>query len=351
MVKVGLIAFANDGGLGAQTRRLAQMLNPDRVLVIDSSGFSPNRKQHFDWYKPYNHFICTGFPSNSDVKAFLPGLTHIFTVENPYNFGLVYWGQEQGAKIYCQTNYEFCDNLDKPWLPVPDKFLMPSYWKLEEMEKRFGKDRVMHLPPPIDPEEFANAAMVNLNRTGKKRFLHVIGTLASRDRNGTLDLLQAVKLSKSDFELVIRTQHPLPVEYFLDDPRVAYEYNSFEKNEDLYYDFDALFLPRRWGGLSLTTNEALMSALPVYMTDISPNNNFLNSSWLVKAEKKEVMQTRAAVDVYSVDIEALAKKLDEVASLSDGDMVQEKIWALTLGESNFSMEVIKPQYQELIESS
>lgn len=346
-IKLGLIAFANDGGLGAQTRRLAKMLNPDRILVIDSSGFSRNKEQHLEWYKDYDYFTCNGFPNNTDVQKFLPNLTHVLTAENPYNFGIVWWGQKQGTKILCQSNYEFCDNLQQPWLPVPDKFLMPSYWKLQEMEERFGKDRVMYLPPPIDPSEFEKARSVNLKRKGKKRFLHIIGTAAMTDRNGTLDLIDSISLAKSDFELVIKSQHPLSMDVFLDDPRVKYELNNVPVISDLYEGFDALLLPRRWGGLSLTTNEALMSGMPVLMTDISPNNSLLPEKWLVPAVLKGRFPARLPVEFYSVDHQKYAQKIDEVANMSDEQMFQERFLAFDIGVNSFSEKVLKPKYLQL----
>lgn len=348
MVKTGLLAFCNDGGIGAQTRRLAKLLNPDLIMVINSSSFSQNVTQHYEWYDGYKYFIARGFPpTNDDVQRFLLGLTHVICVENPYNFGLVYWGQKQGTKVYCQSNYEFCDNLDKPWLPVPDKFLMPSYWKIEEMERRFGKDRVMYLPPPLDPDEFRKAREINLARTGKRRFLHVIGTIATEDRNGTLDLLEAIKKIKGDFEIVIRTQHQLTMDYLSEDERVKYELGNRKDNAELYVDFDALILPRRWGGLSLTANEALMSGLPVIMTDISPNNEWLPEDWLVRAEVKGNFPARSQVDFYSADYEELAKKIDWFIQMSKAGLQAHKELAFNLAYTMFSPEVLKPKYLDL----
>lgn len=344
MRKLGLIAFSNNGGLGAQTRRLAYMLKPERIMVIDSTGFSPNKENRLDWYKDFDYFTCQGFPTNDQVKKFLQNLTHVFTCENPYNFGLVYWGQQQGTKIYCQSNFEFCDNLDKPWLPVPDKFLMPSYWKIKDMEELFGRNRVTYLPPPIDPAEFAKAQQVNLTRTGKPRFLHIIGTVASFDRNGTLDLLDSIKLCKSDFELVIRTQHTLPMEYLLDDPRVTYDMDNKADNSELYEGFDALLLPRRYGGLSLTTNEALMSGLPVIMTDISPNKYLLPQEWLVETGLSLSFTGRSKINVYSVNFQKMADKIDW---LTTQNFPLLKKQAVTLAMNNFSERVLKPDYDRL----
>lgn len=341
---LGMIVFANSGGLGNQTRRLAHMLKPERIMVVDSTGFSKNKDLNYHWYKDFDYFTCAGFPSNADVDKFLQNLTHVFTCENPYNFNLVWFGQKQGTKIYCQSNYEFCDNLDKPYLPVVDKFLMPSFWKIKEMVDIFGRDRVQYLPPPIDPDEFARTRQVNLNRKGKPRFLHVIGTVASFDRNGTLDLLDSVKLTKSDFELVVRTQHEIPMEYFLDDPRVKYEIGNKGECHELYENFDAMILPRRYGGLSLGTNEALMSGLPVIMTDISPNNEWLPKDWLVESEHKLSFFARSNIDVYSVKFQAMADKIDWLCKQNFIDM---KAFAYGLALANFSEDVLLPEYQRL----
>lgn len=350
MVKLGLIAFANDGGIGAQTRRLAHMLKPDRIMVVDSSGFSRNPTQHFEWYKDFNHFIVNGFPNNEDVKKFLPNLTHVICVENPYNFGLVYWGQKQGTKIFCQSNYEFCDNLDKPWLPTPDKFLMPSHWKIQEMTDIFGKDHVQYLPPPIFTSEFKRAREVNMRRKGEKvRFLHIIGTAATADRNGTLDLMDAIPKCKGDFELVVKSQHPLSMDVFLDDPRVKYQVDNVSDNNDLFMDFDALILPRRWGGLSLTMNEAMMSGMPVITTDISPNDMWLPNEWLIPSKLKGSFPARSHVDYYSADHDLLALTIDEFASMSRGQLKIEKDLAYSIAKDTFSPKALKWKYLQLFD--
>jgi len=336
---VGLICFANDGGLGIQTKRLYDMIKPDRVMLVDSRGFSKNKKMHWDWYPKEITTVVKGFPKNRDIVKWVPGLTSVLTVENPYNFFLIHHCRELGIKTYCQTNYEFCENVFAPWLPVPDMFLMPSYWMIDDMKKRFGKDRVMYLPPPIDKNEF----QAEKTRAKLTRFLHVIGTLAHADRNGTLDLLKAVKRTSNDYTLTIHSQHKLPDNYIIKDKRVIYRIKNFKKNADLYKGFDALILPRRYGGLSLTTNEALMSGMPVMMTNISPNNKLLPKKWLVPARKRANIQARASIPCYSAYTHSLALKIDEWALKAPSSMV-----ARIIGEKNFSTEVLKETYKKLL---
>jgi len=344
MTKLGIIVFCNDSGLGAQTRRLTYMLKPDRILAIDSSGFSKNKVQHFDWYDGFQGYKVSGFPTNREIKVFLKNLTHVIVCENPLNFYLLTEAKKTGVKVYIQSNYEFCDHLDKN-LELPEQFIMPSYWHVDTMKQLFGEDKVQHLAPPIDPNEFKDARNLNFARSEqKKRFLHIVGTLATHDRNGTLDLLASLKHSKADFQLVIRSQHELPSEYFVNDHRVTYRISNEAEAEALYRDFDAVILPRRYGGLSLTTNEALMSGLPVIMTDISPNNQLLPKEWLVKSVKKESFYTRTEITTYSADQKKLGQKLDWLTQQNFDTM---KTQAFSIGYDNFSPTILKPKYEAL----
>lgn len=337
------MVFANDGGLGAQTRRLAYMLKPYRILLIDSSDFSKNTEQHFEWYDGFTGYRVKGFPSNYEIKKFMQGLTHVLVCENPLNLSLLSRAQREGIKVFIQSNYEFCDHLDKD-LPLPHKFLMPSYWKIAEMKERFGDDKVEYLPPPIDPNEFKDAREENFSRQGKPRLLHIVGTLAAKDRNGTLDLLESLAHIDNDFELVIRSQHELPSEYMTNDRRVRYVIENTPNAYDMYKDFDAMILPRRYGGLSLGCNEALMSGLPVIMLNISPNNRLLPQDWLVEPMIGGEFYTRIMLEYYAVNPVALAEKIQW---LLRQDLNKLKSEAFEIGYNEFSPAVLKPKYEEL----
>lgn len=341
---LGIMVRGDDSGLGNQTRRLTEFLKPERVLYVDSSNFSKNKKQHYDWYDAFAGYKVDGFPNNNEVRVFLKGLTHFYCVENPHNFLFYSLAKRRGIKTYCAANYEFCDNLANDTLPLPDKFLIPSYWHLDDMIAKFGVDRVQYLPPSINPVLFDEAREINFNRKATPRFLHIVGTLAANDRNGTLDLLRSLKYTKVDFELVIRSQHELPKEYMVDDRRVVYSVENIAECQDMYKNFDALILPRRYGGLSLTTNEALMSGLPVLMTDISPNNKILPKEWLFKARKKGEFKTRTMIDIYETSPNVLAEKIDWFVKQ---DMEKIKVEAFDCGYYNFSESMLRADYEKL----
>lgn len=313
-------------------------------MAIDSSGFSKNKAQHFDWYDSFTGYKVQGFPKNNEIRVFLKGLTHVLVCENPLNFYLLSQAKRMGVKVFIQSNYEFCDHLNRS-LELPTKFLMPSYWMVQEMKDKFGDDVVQYLPPPIRPAEFKNAREVNFERADKPRLLHIIGTLAANDRNGTLDLLDATRHTWSDYELVIRSQHELPKEYMVSDRRIRYVIENELDVENMYKDFDALILPRRYGGLSLTTCEALMSGMPVIMPDISPNNELLPKEWLVDARKKGEFYTRTNIDIYQVSPVDLAEKIDWFIQ-QDQNLL--KTQAFDIGYNEFSDSVLKPKYEKLL---
>jgi hypothetical protein len=59
-MRLGIIARCDNTGLGNQTRELVKMLNPSKILLIDSSSFGGGDQNH-DWYDRYNCIVSHGF--------------------------------------------------------------------------------------------------------------------------------------------------------------------------------------------------------------------------------------------------------------------------------------------------
>jgi glycosyltransferase involved in cell wall biosynthesis len=340
----GIVCRMDNSGLGNQSKRMVDLIRPERLLVIDSTSFSPNKKQHPEWYESFETITTTGFPTNAEIQVFLNSLTHVFFLETPYNYFLMSEAKRRSVKVFDACNWEFNDYLQDKSLTLPHMFLMPSYWHLADMKDLYGPEKVKYLPPPLFHQDFKEARDINFERKGRPRFLHIVGTLAIHDRNGTLDLLEALKYTKADFDLVIRSQRPLPEEYMTSDYRVRYVFEDVEEVQDMYKDFDALIFPRRFGGLALTCNEALMSGLPVMMPDISPNNELLPTDWLIPAKKKGSFMTRIMLDYYEIEPKTLAEKIEWLTQQRLDLMKQS---AFTLGYSNFSDTVLKSLYWDL----
>ena len=113
----------------------------------------------------------------------------------------------------------------------------------------------------------------------------------------------------------------------------------------LYNNFDAMVLPRRYAGLCLPMNEALISAMPVFMTNVSPNNEILPKEWLVDSEKIGKFNTKTMVNIYEAYPDKLAKLIDDYIS---NDKVKIKEEAVKIGFNNFSVEVLKDKWLNII---
>jgi glycosyltransferase involved in cell wall biosynthesis len=343
-MKIAIIARADKTGLGNQTKELVDMLKPDKVLLIDSSHFNGN-KQFPDWYQGYNVTKTqAGFMSNMEVNAFLNGVDVVISCEIFYNKRLTALAHRRGIKTILQYNYEFFEYFVVDGMRQPDILLGPTTWHLDYMDKYFGnKSKVIHLPPPTTPAIFDSAKQINMSKT-HKRILHVAGKRAAKDRNGTDIVIEMLKYSKADYELVVTVQGDFKPD--CDDPRLTIDTSNPDDRAELYTGFDAMVLPRRYGGLCLPMNEALLSGLPVIMTDVSPNNTILPSEWLVEATKTAEVRFKGVVDIYDTDPQKLAELVDKFVNEYDADAEKQK--AFDLGYNTFSPDVLKDKYLSLI---
>lgn len=347
-MNLGIIVRADNTGLGFQTKELVDMLKPYRVMLIDYSTFNGNT-QHPEWYKDYDCIrVAHGMPNGKAVLRFFEDLDVVLSCELFYRDNLPSMAQRVGIKTVLQYNFELFGNLQNPHLPLPDTLLAPSTWNLDIINEMFGdKAEIVHLPPPTNEKTFEKAKEINMSKT-HNRLLHIGGKPASQDRNGTKTIIDAIPHCKTDFELVIRTQKPLPfvVQRTLD-PRITIDLANHNNREEMYAGFDAMVLPRRYAGLCLPMNEALLSGLPVFMTDISPNNDILPSEWLIQSEKIGMVNTKKPVPVYEAHPKLLAKKIDDY--IISQNKLEEKQRAYEIGYNNFSPTILKPKYIEVLQ--
>jgi hypothetical protein len=342
-MRLGIIARSDNTGLGNQTRELVKMLNPNKILLIDSRFFNEN-EQHPEWYKEHDVIkTAKGMPTTKEIVLFLNDLDVVISCETFYHLELVDLAKQRGIKTILQYNYELFGNLAHPEWSLPDVLLSPSLWNLDIVVNKFGnRSKVIHLPPPTDHSLFNEAKEINLSKD-HKRILHIAGKKAAKDRNGTESIFEMLKYSKEDYELVIKSQTPM--NSICKDPRVKIEVGNPKNRQDMYVGFDAMVLPRRYAGLCLPMNEALMSALPVFMTNISPNNAILSEKWLIDSNKIDLFKTKSMVDVYDVNPKKLGERIDNYFI---NNKSQQKELALQIGLDNFSVDKLKQKYINII---
>jgi hypothetical protein len=345
-MRLGIIARSDNTGLGYQTKQLTDMLNPSKVMLIDFSQHNSNT-QHPEWYNGYEVINVLGIPDGRDIDRFLKDIDVVLSCETFYNNDeLILKARDKGIKTILQYNYELFGNLSKKNMELPNVLVSPSLWKIDDIEFKFGrKAKVVHLAPPTNINLFDGASKINRLKT-HNRILHIGGKRAAQDRNGTNTIVDMLKYSKADYELVIKTQTKLDIN--LNDDRIVLDYNDSVDRESMYTGFDAMVLPRRYAGLCLPMNESLLSALPVFMTNISPNNKVLPERWLVESHLIDEFRAKTLIQVYEANLRKLAELVDNYVMLDDQQKINEKQEALCIGYDNFSPNKLLPEYIKLI---
>lgn len=330
-MRLGLIARADNTGLGVQTYEFYLHMNPAKTMVIDIGMYNGNIS-HRERY-PDGIFIH-GMPTDDDLRSFLEGLDVVFTAESPYNPNLYDIARQMGVKTVNQYNYEFCTWCEPghEHEPIPDMLVAPSTWNYRRMDEMCERRGVKHvqLGCPVNRDRIPF-----IQREAFRTFLHQAGKSAAYDRNGTEIVIEASKYLETDAKIVIKFQgeqglghqatrsvqeykelvkqrgNPDKIEFICEDT---------ENYEDVYKLGDVLVLPRRYGGNCLPMNEALASGMPVIMPDISPNQT-LPRMWLVPAKHEGQIKTRIMIDTYSVDPRDLAKKIDQMYRMDSNDVI------------------------------
>lgn len=356
-MRLGLIARADNSGLGMQTWEFYRHMQPAKTLVVDISDLNGN-KVYPERY-PDASFV-KGLLRTPDIDDFLQDLDVIFVAEAPYNYYLYQRARELGVKVAVQYNYEFFDWFVHPEWPKPDMLIAPSRWHYEAINAWCSNNNIEHiyLHCPVNrdalPKRDINKARI---------FLHPAGRSAAHDRNGTQTVIDASRYLETDARIICHFQGEQGLAHQATFSIADYQRMLFERGNpdkltivqqelanyvDVYNMGDVLVLPRRYGGNCLPLNEALSIGMPAIMTDISPNNQFLPAKWLVPATKVGEFTPRTTIDIYDANPKALATRIDYFYNMDIWQMGKNSFEASQLAQS-ISWEVMKSQYIEALE--
>jgi glycosyltransferase involved in cell wall biosynthesis len=334
--RVGLVARADNRGLGQQTWAVFRNLHPYRTLVVDCPSQNP-LTLHFDRFPGAK---ITQTMSRDDVVEFLDGLDVVYTAETGYSQHLWREAHRMGVRTVLHANYEF-------WQPTdhPTKLVAASTWNLDKYPS--GTD---YLPVPIETDR----CIPHRKHETATSFLHVIGRPAIKDRNGTLDLLYALQFVKSRISVTITCQQSgyvggLINQYGLRIPnRVDLTIDSVDALNywEKYAGHDVLVMPRRFGGLCLPANEALGCGMPVIMPDIPPNNTWLPREWLVKASQAGQFMAKQPVVYYRTNPEVLAERIDAFAT--QAEQFNEAVYQALNLRDEYSWPTLERAYRQVL---
>lgn len=303
--RLGLIARADNRGLGQQTWAVFRHLWPAATMVVDCPSQKPLRLrlERFPGAQ-----VVRGFPSLDDFRRFVDGVDVVYTAETGYGLGLWDAADAAGVSTVLHANFEFWDSADRPTV-----LTAASPWHLGDYPP--GTEV---LPVPIELDRFSvSSAAAGTAR----RWLHPVGRPAIKDRNGTLDVLRALELVRSPIWVLITCQESgyvggLINQYGIripDHVELSIDSTDHVNYWTKYVDVDAVVLPRRFGGLCLPANESVGAGVPVVMPDISPNE-WLPSEWLVGAREAGTFMAKRMVKYFRCEPAVLADRIDVLSS-------------------------------------
>lgn len=314
-MRLGMIARADNSGLGIQTYEFARHMKPQKTLVIDVSHLANttshcNKSTHLDRFP--GSIVHRGWePSAKTIATFLDGLDVVYTAETPYSPYFMGMATERGIKTVIAPNYEFFDRDYHP-----DLLAVPTLWHFDD----FPEPKV-HLPVPIALDRWERAdRQPQAGGSPVRHFLHVVGRPAVHDRNGTTIVLDALVHVREPMALTLRCQDVSYLQSVIssitipDHVTITVGGGDVRDYWDLYRDGDVMLMPRRYGGLCLPAQEAIGAGMPVIMPDVEPNNSWLPAEWLVEAFPLIELIVRNRIMVNAVTPENLAAKMDEFAS-------------------------------------
>lgn len=352
-MRIGVVCRSEDRGLGLQTWEAARHLNPERVLLVEPrpAGW-PIHGERFAEFRTTVVGWRRGCLPERDVRRWLDGLDVVYTAETDYDHRLPGWCSAAGATLVRHANPEQLgpdevrDDGTVWWAATP--------WRLEHLP---AGTRVVPMPVALDrfprTDNPANPAEPSggedCGSSYPVRFLHSIGHQAQDDRAGSRCLSRAIQRVTERCELVVRCQDRHPEVAFRLAGNVTVEmHRGVDNYWDAYRGCDVLVLPRRYGGLSLPSQEAMAAGLVLVMPDCSPNEVWPGPKVRVAAYRTAHMRC-GEVKVAVPDPEHLAEIMSRLAA--------DRVWLAELqaearawAEAN-SWEALRPLWLAELESA
>jgi hypothetical protein len=225
--KVGSVVLATEQGLGFLAKSFYDNGIIDKVFVHSHSS----RENHYEWY-----------PDRVKTIEELLDCDTLLFFETPFDWNIIPKARERKIKTVLMPMYE-CTRYPFPY--EPDLILAPS---MLDYECYKDKDPIF-VPVPVE----------NIWRLREEArvFVHNAGNGGLGGRNGTKELLEAMKYVKSPIKLIIRSQVPIDKQV---DPRIFYEGRVPRK--ELFDKGDVFIFPEKFNGLSLPMQEAFATGIP-----------------------------------------------------------------------------------------
>mgnify|MGYP002813332368 CR=1 FL=1 len=321
------MSYAAHSGLGHLARDFFRNGVVDRILVIPHSHY----QNYPDWYPADRRF------TRQSEGEFLGGLDVLLLFENAFHWDVVKRAKAKGIRVVLIPNYEY---TPFPMSVVPDLVLCASLLDVDYYKDHYA---TAFLPIPVSmPWRLRERALT---------FVHNAGHGGYDWREGTPELLEAMKLVTSPARLTVRMQ---PGEErtkhlarnWARQPNVDLQYLERPEETGLWEQGDVCVAPQKYNGMSLPLQEAYASGMLVMTTNRYPMNTWLPKGPMFDPVGTERHKGRLAreIDRCILSPEKIAAKIDEWYNQDIRVFsVRGRVW----GEAH-SWDVLKPKYEEVL---
>lgn len=328
-MKVGSLVFATKQGLGYLAKSFY-----DNGIITHVLKVKHRSREEQNWYPDSG-------PSTLDpqiMRLFCASMDVMFFFETPFDYSLIRFCKQHKIKTVLMPMYE-CYRLGVG-LDEVDLTLNPSM--LDQTYFPYGQ----HVPVPYEGK---------WRQRGKiTTFVFNAGNGGLAGRNGTSDVLESLKFIKSPARILIRSQQgPLNHNtHELGNSRMTVQWAGDIPREELYEEGEVFVFPERFNGLSLPIQEAYASGMVCCVTDKYPYNRCLHKEaqdYMLQPNecyKYRVGKCFPQVNVFEVPPRMIAEKIDELYGKDASDY---SLKTKKLVEENYSWEVMKPRYQQILQ--
>lgn len=322
-MRVGTLCYATDQGLGV----LAKSFHSAGIVTDPAVLIHPHRKTRTEWYPGARSGRLTSASKLGRDLAERVDVMLFF--ETPFEWSLIPHCRERGVKTVLMVMHE-CMPKRLPY--QPDAILCPSLLDL----RCYPEGTFLPVPVAVPWKQRERAHV----------YVHNAGNLGLCKRNGTGELIDAMRYVKSPLKLILRTQKPLP--WNVDDPRIEVRTGS-APYDSLFTEGDVFVFPEKFNGLSLPLQEARAAGMLVMSTRRYPMTEWLPTEPLIPIDEEVpgcVANSCRAIDVALLDPVAIAAKMDEYYG---ADIAEYSLAGRAWAEAN-SWDVLGPRYVQYLEN-
>lgn len=337
-MRVGSLVFDTTQGLGL----LAKAFYDNGVVTDPMVVHHGRRPSNRDWYP--DTYRVTDMHSADQLKAMrelCASVDVMLFFETPFVWGLIDYCRSVGTMTVLMVMHECLHRENAGW-HKPDLFLCPSLLDEKCVIRNVpGPFQTVFLPVPAD--------VPWRQRTRAEVFVHNAGWGGLKGRNGTAELLQAMRLVKSPAKLLLRSQaHQDWPPY----PELLGKVELVEgtlPQDMLWSSGDVFVFPETFNGLSLPLQEARAAGMLVMCGDRFPMNTWLPKEPIIPV--KEYKRDQRTFPQFCPFDEAVYDPRDIAATIDawygrdiTDYSLQGKLWA-----EAHSWEKLKPQYLQLLQ--